>query len=164
MSLIVKGGGTFTPAPEGVHAAVCVDVVDLGMVESQWGKRPKCRIVWEIEETMEDGKRFIVGKQYTLSLHQKSALFKDLKSWRGRPFTDEELAGFDLEKVIGAPAQLVIGHEDKDGTVYANVTAIIKATKALKPSGGYIRTKDRADAPQAAQAPQEQAAEPDCPF
>lgn len=141
----VVSGKTYTPAPEGVKAAVCVDVVDKGMQETEWGSKHKCRVVWEIPDTMEDGRRFTIGKSYTVSLHEKSTLYKDLKSWRGKPFTAAELAGFDLEKLIGAPCQLVITHEDKDGSVFANVTAIMKADPAnrLTPSGSYQRVKDR---------------------
>ena len=31
-----KAGGDFKPHPEGIHSAVCVDVIDLGMVESEF--------------------------------------------------------------------------------------------------------------------------------
>jgi hypothetical protein len=149
MSLIARHGGNFIPAPEGLHRAVCVDVVDLGMVDGQWGKKHKCRVMWELDCKMDDGKRFVVGKQYTLSLHEKSGLHKDLKAWRGVAFTPDELKGFDVEKVIGAPCQLLIGHVEKDGNVYANISAITKADPKAKllPSGTYIRAKDREGAP-----------------
>lgn len=144
MSLIAKGT-TFTPPPEGVWPAVCVDVVDLGMVESPWGAKEKCRIVWEIAQKMADGRPFIATKQYTVSLHEKANLHKDLKAWRGKSFTADEMKGFDVENVIGAPCQLVITHEEKEGLIYGNVTAILRAQKnaVLKPSGKYIRHQDR---------------------
>jgi hypothetical protein len=148
MSLIVSGKN-YTPAPEGVHAAVCVDVADKGMVETEWGSKHKCRIVWEIAAPMDDGRPFTIGKTYTVSLHEKSSLYKDLKGWRGRAFTADELRGFDLENVVGKPCQLVVAHNDVDGTTYANVQAILKADvkNQLKPSGKYVRAKDRTDAP-----------------
>lgn len=169
MSLVVSGK-TYTPAPEGVHAAVCVDVVDKGQVESQWGVKHKCRIVWEIAAMMDDGRRFTIGKTYTVSLHEKATLYKDLKSWRGRPFTADELRGFDLEKVVGAPCQVVVTHDEKDGEVYGNITAIMKADKSniLTPSGKYVRAKDRQDAQQATGraelTPEAQAEEDSIPF
>ena len=136
---------SYAPCPEGIHAAVCVDVVDLGMEENQWGSQHKCRLTWEIGAVMEDGRRFTASKKYTVSLHEKSTLFKDLKAWRGRPFTAQELAGFDLDKVLGAPCQLVITHEEKDGKVYGNITALLKADpkNILQPSGKFVRAKDR---------------------
>jgi hypothetical protein len=124
-----------------------VDVVDQGIVTSQFGEKHKCRIVWELSESMDDQRPFLASKQYTVSLHEKSSLHKDLKSWRGKPFTPDELNGFDVEKIIGAPCQLVITHEEKDGITYGNVTAILRANKktALKPSGDYVRYKDRTE-------------------
>lgn len=143
---MIISGSSFTPAPEGVHPAVCVDVVDKGMVTGAYGTKHKLRIVWEIAELMDDGRPFTVGKTYTASLHEKSVLRKDLKSWRGREFTPEELRGFDTEKVVGAPCQLVVQHEEKNGETYANVTAVLKAgASRLSPSGGYVRVKDRVE-------------------
>jgi hypothetical protein len=142
--MIIKANSGFVPAPEGLHKAVCVDVVDKGFVETPWGEKPKVRVVWEIEAEMDDGRRFTVGKTYTASLHEKSNLHKDLRTWRGRPFTAEELAGFDMEKVIGVPCQLLVTHVEKDGTVYANVAAVTRLQGApLKPSASYVRVKDR---------------------
>lgn len=135
----------FTPAPEGVYNAVCVDVVDLGMQPTLWGDKPKLKLVWEIEAKMDDGRPFLVSHRYGATIHEKSALRKHLKTWRGRDFTKEELEDFDVDKVIGAPCQLVISHnENKEGDIFANVEAVLKATSAkLSPTGKYQRVKDR---------------------
>lgn len=137
-------------APEGVHDAVCVDIVDLGMKDTQYGPKHKVRIVWEIAAKMDDGGSFTVGKQYGLSLHDKADLRKDLKGWRGKDFTVEELKGpeghgFDLDTILGKCCQLVVQHEaSKDGDkVYANVKNVLKARAKLEMSGKYIRVKDR---------------------
>ena len=145
MPVIVKGTGDFVPAPEGLHLAVCVDVVDLGQQETPWGGRHKVLLVWEIAAHMEDGRPYIVRKRYTSSLHEKSNLNHDLKAWRGRPFTPDELAGFDIEKVLGVSCQVLIQHAVKEGMTYANVTAVMKAGpgQKLTPSGHYVRVKSR---------------------
>ncbi len=136
----------FTPAPEGVHAAVCVDVADLGMVTGQFGTKHTLKVVWEIEAKMDDGKPFTVSKRYTATLNEKGNLAKDLKSWRGKPFTPEELKGFDTEKLINVPCQVVVQHNERDGQVYGNVTTVIKAQGVkLAPTGKYVRHKDRED-------------------
>lgn len=137
----------YIPAPQGVHRAVCVDVVDMGKVDTQWGAKPMLRIHWEIEEEMGDGKRFVVAQRYTASLHQKSTLRKDLEVWRGRPFTAEELRGFDLEKVIGIPCNLQVMHNTKGDKTYANVAGIMppRGDDRIEPSGTYTRVKDRED-------------------
>lgn len=142
MPLIVKGTNGFIPAPEGLHAAVCVDVVDLGQKETPWGSKHKLRVIWEIDATMADGRRYVVGKTYTASLHEKSALHKDLRAWRGQPFVPDELAGFDLERILGASCQLLISHAEREGVVYANVAAVMKAgATRLNASGSYVRAE-----------------------
>lgn len=142
MSFIISAR-VFTPAPEGVHSAVCVDVINLGTVDTQFGKKPKCRIVFEINKKMDDGRPFTAAKTYTVSLNEKSNLHKDLRSWKGKPFTSQELQGFDLERLIGAPCQVAISHVDKDGTTYANITMIMKPEKGkvYVASGSYKRAE-----------------------
>ena len=57
-----------------------------------------------------------------------------LESWRGRPFTTEELGGFSLENVLGAPCMLSVIHKpSKDGTkVYANVGSVMALPKGME--------------------------------
>lgn len=153
--MIIKGnsGGNFTPAPEGLHAAVCVDVVDLGMKDSAFGPRHRLRVVWEIDTLIPDkivresklpqGSKFTVRKEYTASLHEKSNLAKDITAWRGKPLGDDERQHFEMENLIGAPARVLVQHQTKDDTTYANVMALMKAEKKLAPSGTYKRVKDR---------------------
>lgn len=152
MPIIAKdsGGGEFTPAPEGVHQAVCVDVVDLGVIETTYAgstkQQHKIRVMWEINEQMSDGRPFIIGRRYTLSLGEKASLRKDLQSWRGRPFTQAELMGFDVETVLGANCMVNVIHDTKDGKTWANVSAIMPLAKGmtkLQPSKDYVRMKDR---------------------
>jgi hypothetical protein len=143
MPIIAKGGDskTYTPAPEGVHQAVCVDVIDLGMVKSQFADdktgepkvQHKVNVVWQIGDKRDDGKRHQLYKRYTLSLHEKAALRHDLESWRGRAFTFDELAGFDVEKLIGANALVNVQHrKSQDGSrTYANVVAIMPLAKGM---------------------------------
>jgi hypothetical protein len=147
----------FKPAPPGTFIGVCVDVVDLGLQEVTFqGKtkmQPKIRVYWQIEEINPDNERpFLVTKRYTLSLHEKSALRKDLVSWRGRDFTDDELSGFDLETLIGVNAMLTITHNENDGRTYANVSGISKLHKSMTPIKplDYVRKIDRKDGDQKA--------------
>lgn len=154
MSIIVsESKKEYTPAPPGVHQGVCCDVVDLGEVEvtyqNKTRKQHKIRIVWELDEVNEkNGKAFQASRRYTASLDQKASLRKDLESWRGRPFTSEELAGFDLEKLLGANAMLNIVHTQRDGETYANVQAVMPLHKGMQKIGiskDYVRVKDRTD-------------------
>lgn len=155
MGVVVSAGKQFTPAPAGVHQAVCCDIVDLGMVTTEWeGKKRtshKVYLVWQIGEVnQETGKRFTARKRYTASLHEKASLRKDLQSWRGRPFTGDELRAFDLDNVLGVGAQLNIVHAEVDGSVYANVEAIMPLAKGQPKLAvaDYVREKDRPKAEQ----------------
>lgn len=143
-------GGNYKPCPTGSHAAVCCDVVDLGNVKTNFGGKEKTQhkvnLVWQVDERRDDGKPFLVFKRYTLSLHEKAALRKDLESWRGRAFTEEELEGFDLENLLGAPAMLSVVHNAQGGNVYANVSAIMKLPRGMNPltvAKDYVRVVDR---------------------
>ena len=169
MPIIAKssGGGNFIPCPPGQHSAVCVDIVDMGLLEVKFGKEApksqhKIRIVWQVEEVMADNRPFIVQRRYTLSLHEKATLRKDLESWRGKQFTAEELEGFDLEVLLGIPCLLNVIQEKKDGSTYANVASIMRLPKVMTPikQRDYIRVQDRTPA-QTAEAEQDHGAEPD---
>ena len=104
--ILTDGGGRYTPTPEGLWPAVCVDVVDLGMQETPWGPKQKVELYWEIEELDPKGVRFTVRTRYTASLNDKANLRKQLEAWRGRKFTAQELKGFDLEVLVGVNCQL----------------------------------------------------------
>lgn len=155
MPIPVSAGNstTFAPCPAGVHQAVCVDVVDMGLLEVTWNgqvkKQHKVRIVWQVEELMDDGKPFIVQKRYTASLHEKSKLRPELESWRGKAFTEDELREFDLEKLIGANCLLNVAHVQKDGKTYANVTAVMPLKRGMDRlvAMGYTRVIDRKETP-----------------
>jgi hypothetical protein len=142
-------GTTFEPAPGGVHQAVCVDVVDMGVLEVTYAgvtkKQHKVRLVWQIEELMDDGKPFIVQKRYTLSLNEKATLRKDLEGWRGRSFTDAELAGFDLEVLVGINCLLNVVQRKPADRTYANVEAVMPLKRGMEKltPRGYVRVKDR---------------------
>ena len=151
MGVVVKGSN-HTPAPQGVHQCVCVDVVDMGLQKQKFGNEPerqvqKIRLIWQLDEVDETkGRRFLVSKWYTASLHEKATLRKDLQSWRGRPFTSDELKGFDLDNVLGANGQINIVHKQKeDGGIFGAVEAIMPLAKGMVKIGpvDYVREQDR---------------------
>jgi hypothetical protein len=102
------GGGDFQHAPIGTHAARCIRLIDLGTQQGEWQGKPTFKnqvlVMWELPdelmEAQDDGqpRPFIVSKFYTNSLSEKANLRKDLTTWRGRDFTDDELDRFDLQR------------------------------------------------------------------
>ena len=141
MPIIAKaGGGKSIPThPDGQYGSTCLDVVDMGMVESTWQGTTKTRhriiIRWYCGENFEaaDGtvQPLWVDKWFTLSLHEHSSLRPFLESWRGRKFTEAELGGFDIETLVGAPALIQVSHNVVGDKTYANVDACIRLPKGM---------------------------------
>jgi hypothetical protein len=142
-----KKATEFEVPPEGLHPAVCCDVVDLGIVDWGFGPQVKIRVVWQLEEANSKGKRFVVSAPYTPSLHEKSKLRPILEAWRGKKFTKEEIKKFNIELLLGANCQVMVTHNIKDGgDVYANVQAVVppaKNAKKIYVDEDYTRVKDR---------------------
>lgn len=136
MPFMVSAGDSksFTPAPEGTHQAVCVDVIDKGMHPNQFragAMQHKVDLAWQLTELRDDGKRFIVYKRYTASLQEKATLRKDLQSWRGRPFTRDEEVAFDLESIIGANCLVNVQHKAGKDRTFANVVSVMPLIKGM---------------------------------
>jgi hypothetical protein len=135
-----KDNGDFVPHPEGIHPAVCVDVMDLGLVETDFqGQRRmvnKVKIVFESEAKTPEGKPCMVSKNFTASLHPKARLAEFLGKWRGRPVMPGET--IDLGRLLGACCTLVISHQQNlVGKTYASIDAVSKPTRKVMPSGTY---------------------------
>src|SRR5436305_7931650 len=142
----IKQNNDFEPCPEFTGKAVCVDVTPLRKQQSQYGERNVFKIVFEVDTEKEDGTRFGVwSTNFTPTLNEKASLRKFLRSWFGRDLSKAELEDFDTETLIGKPAQLVVVHQHKEGKVYANIAACTpdKSGEPLKPSGKFVRAKDR---------------------
>ena len=139
MPIIAKEEKTYEAIPTGLQQAVCSIVCDIGTHVGEYqGKQIKRRqivVIWELDEKKTEGQfagePFQISKFYTLSLDQKANLRKDLESWRGRPFTADELMGFDLEQLIGANCFLNI-IEDGGKTKISAITPIPKNMPKIK--------------------------------
>lgn len=132
------GGGDFEQPPVGTHLARCVKIIDIGTQKGEYqGKATTRRQVivgWELPtELMNEGdgagKPFTVSKFYSASLGEKANLRKDLENWRGRAFTEAELAGFDSANILGKPCMLSLTTNDK-GKV--RVTGVMAAPKGME--------------------------------
>ena len=135
-----SGGGDYQQAPVDTHIARCIAVIDLGTQynEKYQNYRRQVFIQWELpnavytykdENDVEQENIFVIGKFYTASLNEKANLRKDLESWRGVAFSEEELQGFSSDKLIGVPAMLTVVHNDKGK---AKVAAVVKPPKGME--------------------------------
>jgi hypothetical protein len=140
MPIVAKDEKTYEPIPLGVQQAVCSGVFDIGTHEGEYQGKPTLKhqivVIWELDErkTLGDfaGQPHQISKFYTLSLGEKANLRKDLESWRGQPFTAQELEGFDLENLIGANCLLNIVDKEKGGQKIAAIMPLAKNMAKIK--------------------------------
>lgn len=139
MEFIAKSeGNTSIPKLEnGVYTAISSMMIDLGGQKSLLDNniRRKFMMVWnivgEFVEVNKEQLPRVMSKEYTLSLNEKSNLRKDLQAWRGQAFTEDELQGFDILKIMNKPCQLQIINEEKNGKTYNNISAIMAMPKGM---------------------------------
>jgi len=129
--LIIKDSPQFDRElpPPGDTIGVCFEVFNLGLQETPYGIKPQLMIYFEIDVRYSagpfQGKRMLIGtRPYTASLSAKSNLRKDLEAWRGKPFNEYELRGWNIKKIKGSAAILSIVHNDKG---FADIAGIRKA-------------------------------------
>ena len=140
MSMIASdnGGQTIEKLENGVYTAVSSAMIDLGLQRNeQFGKtQRKFMMIWTIigEEIEINGEKQLrtISKEYSFSLNEKSTLRKDLQAWRGVPFKEEELKGYDLTKILNKACQLQIILEEKNGKKYNNIAGIMSLPKGMK--------------------------------
>lgn len=143
MAIIASAESTVhhEPIPEGQYPATCISLIDLGMQynEAYDKTQRKIMIMWELHdpnlEIEIDGEKKprYISQEYTLSLNEKSRLFKDLNAWRGRNFTEDELKAFDVKTILGAPCLMQIIHTKKGDKTYANISSLMRLPKGMLP-------------------------------
>lgn len=132
-----SSGGNFPQCPTGLIPARCYSLVDIGTQTDNYDGRSNTRrqVVLTFETPLNlieggdyDGQPFALSQFYTASLSAKAKLRHDLESWRGREFTAEELAGFDLQAVLGKTCTLnVISKTNK-----SRIGSILAAQSSVK--------------------------------
>ena len=55
-----------------------------------------------------------------------------MQAWRGVPFKEEELQGYDLTKILNKACQLQIILEEKNNKKYNNIAGIMSLPKGMK--------------------------------
>lgn len=131
----------YTPHPEGIFPAVCVDVIDLGLREVRHDDKVSLKrmLKFVFETTHRDnGSAVFVSRMFTATLGNASNLADFISKWRGKPLEPGET--IDTDSFIGKSATLVISQrKTDDGRLFSNIDAISKPTVAVQPSGLYRR-------------------------
>lgn len=135
----------FENPPVGSHIARCIGLIDLGTQQHKgfqgqpdWASRD-VRISFELPNTKmtgcynpeRKGVPFGVSLTVKQSLHPSAKLRKLLKGWRGREFTKEEIAAFDLKTILGKPCMVSLV-ENGDYVNIDSIAAIPSGTKLPK--------------------------------
>lgn len=139
-SLILKdtGNSNIPKLEPGTYPGICTGIIDLGMQYSKAFNKEQHQVVLKFElpgEQVEiNGKleNRNVYETYTFSFNEKSNLRKMLQSWRGKAFSEEELQGFDLEKVLGLPCFIsIINETSTSGNSFSKIAGISKPPKGF---------------------------------
>lgn len=141
ISITVKENqtGGYPPIEAGSYRAVCYSIVVLGTTYNEVfdNVQKKVMFTWELPDERinvngEDKPRAI-SATYTMSLNEKANLRKTLESWRGKQFTAEELQGFDITKVLGAPCMIsTTTGTNTLGKQFAKVSAVSRLPKGME--------------------------------
>lgn len=141
------GDSNFKRVPSGAYIGRCYSLIDLGTqkTDGQFGVKlnHKIKISWELFGDDDQGNPLTVevdgvqmpmtiSKNYTVSLHEKANLRKELAAWRGRDFTEEEAKAFDVSKLIGAYCMVNVTTSETNGKTYSNVAGLTPIPSALK--------------------------------
>jgi len=136
------GGKDFQPVEAGTYTARCYSMIHIGTItEDVMGQKKemnKVRLTFELPTEMkvfkeENGEQpQVIGKDFTLSMHEKAGLRKFLSSWRGKAFTDDEAKAFDITKLLGVACTLGITHKvSKTGKTYAEISSVSTLMKGM---------------------------------
>jgi hypothetical protein len=116
-------------------------MVHIGTIQEEFqGEKKtmnKVRISWELPTELKEFKQgegekpYVLSKEFTLSLHEKSSLRAFLKSWRGKDFTEDEAKSFDVTKLLGVTCMLSVGHKESKGKVYAEINSVSPTIKGF---------------------------------
>jgi uncharacterized protein (DUF3820 family) len=136
------GGKDFQPVEAGTYTARCYSMIHIGTVIEEYNgekkEANKVRLTFELPTEMkvfkeENGEQpQVIGKDFTLSMHEKAGLRKFLSSWRGKAFTDDEAKAFDITKLLGVACTLGITHKvSKTGKTYAEISSVSTLMKGM---------------------------------
>lgn len=125
-------------APHTVNA-VCVDVENLGMRDTQYGKKEQIRFTFETDEENDYGEPEFVTRVYNAGMHEWSAMRHDMDSWNGRKLTEDEAKQFRAQSKIGQQCQIKLVPHTSGDRFYWNVDEIKPSKTDVEPSGIYKR-------------------------
>jgi hypothetical protein len=143
----------FRPHPDGQFVAQCVDAIDLGEKVEDYPGTPeklahKCALVFRTgEKNPETGDLIDIAQEFTVSMGEKANLRKALESWRGKPYTEAQIAeGVPIHKLTGNYALIAVAHKQSGkGRTYAFIQSIVPVPAAMRGTLPSFPAYTRAD-------------------
>lgn len=139
-----KSGGDFKRVNPGTYVARCYSMIEIGTITEEYAgekkRQHKVMLTWELPTELEifDADKgeepYAVSKTYTLSMHEKATLRRDLESWRGQGFTEKEAEAFDITALLGKPCMLSIIHRPgkvDPSKIYVEIASISNMPRGL---------------------------------
>ena len=137
-----QGGGTRELPEAGSHPAALVAIIDLGTHDEEYQGETKSQrkvfLCWELvgEKMSGSTMNFVLGREYTLSYHQKAALRQTAEKLRKKPYQEGE--EIDYSRMLGFPCLVTVEHKKAANSdkVYArikDVTALPKGMQCPRP-------------------------------
>jgi hypothetical protein len=137
-----KKEGEFQSVKPGTYMARCYRMIEIGTIQEDYMGETKTlqkvMISWELptEKAVFDQAKgeepYAVSKTYTLSMNEKANLRKDLESWRGKGFSEDEASKFDLTALLGKSCLLSIIHKPSKSNPGRNYTVISSISPLVK--------------------------------
>ncbi len=123
-----KEGEEYELPTSGLHPGILIGLIDLGTHRFEYqgkvSENRKIFLAWELTaEHDTEGNTFVVGADYTWSLHKKSNFRKMLEAWSGRTFSEDE--EFDPLVLVGKPCVLNIARgQTSKGKEFVEVSGV----------------------------------------
>jgi len=133
--ITAKRGTTREPVPAGMYPARLYKIIHYGTIPGGYeGKLTNTiRFDWELPtktkvfDEKQGPQPLSISKEYTLSMHEKANLCKDIESWEGKKFElDTDAESYDILELIGKDCMINVAHKvsKSSGNSYAYVASV----------------------------------------
>jgi len=137
-----KKESEFQSVKPGTYVARCYRMIEIGTIKEDYmgqeKQQQKVMVTWELPTELavfdeaKGEEPYAVSKTYTLSMHEKANLRKDLESWRGKGFTEDEANKFDISVLVGKPCLLSIQLQQSKSNPGRSYTVISSISPLMK--------------------------------
>ena len=123
---------TFDILEDGVYDGVCVGIVARNFPDFDDKTKEVLKVVFVYQICGSGGVNFYLrSRPMTISRNAKSVMASFITTWTGVSF-EYFHDNFDLEKMLGVKAQVVVNSITKDNRTYNNIANVLKGRKNVK--------------------------------